>query len=277
MIPQDFSYWRPTTAEDAVALHERLTADGQRPVYCAGGTEIVTRARLGQISPGAVIDIKAIPELRSLSCAGGRWHFGAAVPLARLVEEAPWPLLARVAERVADHTSRRHITLGGNLAGAIQYREAALPFWLGGAEVTVAGPRGRHTARFEERFGGSLSLAPGELLLELSIPESVADCPSYASKATRLDYVDYPLATLAAMKGPDGQWRVAWSGLLPEPCRSDAVDDALSAGGSPGARVAEALRQLPPRLVEDLHGTADYRRFVCEQILGDAIAALEGP
>ncbi len=276
MIPIDFSYWRPTSAEEAVALYQRLAADRQEPAYCAGGTEIVTRARLGQLAPGAVIDLKAIPEMCRVACEGGRWHFGAAVPLAQLVDDEPWPLLARIAERVADHTSRAHITLGGNLAGAIQYREAALPFWLADAEITVAGPHGRHTAPFAQRFGGALSLDPGELVLDLSIPESATRFPSYAQKATRLDYVDYPLVTVAAVQSPGGHLRVAWSGLLPEPFRSDALDAALSAAGTPAARVARALGELPSTLVEDLHGTADYRRFVCEQILSDAIADLEG-
>lgn len=276
MIPMDFSYWRPETAEEAVAVHQQLSDDGQHPVYYAGGTEIVTRARLGQLAPGAVIDVKAIPEARHVGRDGGRWHCGAALSLAELIHEGSWPLLARVAERVADHTTRTHITLGGNLAGAIPYREAALPFWLTDADVTTAGPKGRRTTRFHDRFDGTLTLVPGELVLTLSIPDGVLQQPSYAQKANRLDYVDYPLVTIAALRDGAGQVHVALSGLKPEPFRSVALDAALTTPGTVADRVALAARHLPSLLVRDLHGTAEYRRFVAQTVLADALAALEG-
>ena len=274
MIPIDFSYWRPETAEEAVAVHQQLAADAQHPVYYAGGTEIVTRARLGQLTPGAVIDVKAISEARRLGRDGGRWHWGAALSLAELIHEGSWPLLARVAERVADHTTRAHITLGGNLAGAIPYREAALPFWLADAEVLTVGPNGRRTARFHDRFDGTLTLEPGELVLALSVPEGVRQRPSHAQKATRLDYVDYPLVTIAALRSADGRVHVALSGLKPEPFRSAALDAALAGSGSAVDRAGRAARHLPATLVQDLHGTADYRRFVAQTVLADTLAAL---
>lgn len=275
MIPVDFSYWRPDTAEEAVATYQQLADGGQHPVYYAGGTEIVARSRLGQLSCGAVIDVKAIGEARCLGRDGGRWHVGAALSLAELIHDGSWPLLARVAERIADHTTRSHITLGGNLAGTIAYREAALPFWLADADVTTVGRGGRRTARFADRFDGALALEPGELLLALSVPEGVLQQPSYAQKATRLDYVDYPLVTLAALHGAEGRLSVAWSGLKPAPTRSAELDAALTGPGSAADRARRAARHLPPALAQDLHGTADYRRFVATNMLADALAALE--
>ncbi|MDA8200188.1 MAG: FAD binding domain-containing protein [Thermaerobacter sp.] len=277
MIPMDFSYWRTETAEEAVAVYQQLADDGQHPVYYAGGTEVVTRARLGALTPGAVIDVKAIPEARRLGRDGGCWHVGAALSLADLIHDGAWPLLARVAERVADHTTRSHITLGGNLAGTIAYREAALPFWLADADVATVGPHGRRTARFRDRFDGTLALDPGELVVSLSVPDGVRQQPSYAQKATRLDYVDYPLVTIAALRGAEGQVHVALSGLKPEPFRSAALDAALIGSGSSADRAGRAARHLPATLVEDLHGTADYRRFVAQTVLADALTALEGP
>jgi CO/xanthine dehydrogenase FAD-binding subunit len=274
MIPVDFGYRRPATAAEAVSMYQDLERAGRRPVYYAGGTEILTRARLSEISPGVVIDIKAIPETRVMGVQDGRLVLGSAVTLADLAGHDGWPLMAAVAARVADHTTRAHITLGGNLCGTIVYREAALPLLLTEAEVSLAGPAGRRSAPFADVFRGSVMLDPGELLLDLSVPTDATRYPFFAKKQTRLDYVDYPLVTLAAVRGPDRRLRVAWSGLVPFPLRHRGQEAALAAPGSPEVRAEHAMRAIGDPIVDDLHGSTDYRRFMAREALIEAIQAI---
>jgi len=276
MMAQDFSYWRPASIAEATALFASLRQAGQTPMYYAGGTEILTRARNGELRPHAVIDIKGIEALRSWSRDATGWHFGAALSLDTLADHSPWPLLGHVAARIADHTSRTHITLGGNLASALPYREAALPFWLVDAHITLADAAHTWTVPFDEAFTGTLSLAPGDLVVELSVPPSQTDLPFFTQKQTRLDFVDYPLVTLAAVRWPDGTVRVAHSGLTSTPRRAAAEElAAINQSGSAATRAALAVRRLAGPIVHDLHGSADYRRFVYHYTLADALAALD--
>ncbi len=55
-----FSYERPTSVADAVAL---LAEHGPDARVLAGGTDLVIRLRDGSASPTVVVDVKRIPEL----------------------------------------------------------------------------------------------------------------------------------------------------------------------------------------------------------------------
>ena len=56
MISFDFSYYKPVSIEEAILLYQTLTSQGKKAMYYAGGTEIITGARMNQIVFDAVID-----------------------------------------------------------------------------------------------------------------------------------------------------------------------------------------------------------------------------
>lgn len=272
-MPYRFAYHRPTTIEDAVGLYEEATRRGDEPLFYGGGTEILSRARLGDIAPGAVIDLKGIPETRELSAKDGTLTLGSALTLDDL-RQAPWPLLAQAAGRVADHTTRRQITLGGNLASVLIYREVALPFLLAPATAVVAGPDGVREVRFEDVFGeGVLDLPPGSFLVALRLPLEETIDPGIVLKRTRLDWVDYPLVTVA-VTAHFGQVGVALSGYTRRPFRAGSLEEALNRGAGPVAeRIGRGIEDTADP-ISDLHGSSDYRRFVLGRALEDALDLL---
>lgn len=271
----NWAYYRPASIAEAVAAYQELTGKGQHVLYYGGGTEILTQARLGQVCADAIIDLKTIPETLVLKRGGGQVRFGACRTLAEICETNLWPLWSQVAGRVAEHTTRCKITLGGHLAGTIPYREAALPLWLADARLSLAGPEGRREVVMSEVFDGVLHLSPGEWVVSASVNEACLDWPGASLKRTRMDWVDYPLVTITALKPRQGI-RVAVSGYAAQPFRSAALDGELNGSGSAAkrARAAVAVVDQPP--VDDVHGSADYRRFVLEQALTDAVLRLEG-
>ena len=275
MIAQEVEYHRPGTLAEATEAHRALRAAGRRPVYYGGGTEVVTRARLGERDMDALIDLKAIPELRVCETRDGELRLGAALRLAEICERNPWPLLSAACGRVADHTSRCQITLGGNIAGRIAYREAVLPLLLADARVLLASAEQSRIAPLREVFSGSLRLRPGELLAQILVDQDETARPHVCTKRTRFDWVDYPLVTLALVDHPGGL-RLAASGLVASgPIRSAAMEAALSdRGGGPEAAAARVADAIPEAVVDDIHGSRDYRRFVFERALGEALAAL---
>lgn len=274
MIPSAFEYHRPDSVAEAVRAFLDLEARGRRPAYMGGGTEILTRSRLEDVAVGAVVDLKGIPDCRILGRRDGNLVLGSALSLAEISGENPWPLFSLAAGRVADHTTRRQITLGGNIAGEIPYREAVLPLLLARTTARVAGPRGIREASFQDVFDGVLGLGPGEFLVQVSVPEEDVALPGTSVKRTRLDWVDYPLVTVAAQKRK-GRVEVALSGVLSFPFRSRAVEAILNdGGGGLSDRIGRALRELPGAVLDDVHGSSAYRTFVLGHTLEDVLASL---
>ncbi len=273
MIRFDFEYHRPETVRQAADVFRELSAAGKSPLYYGGGTEIVTSARLGQSEPGAVVDLKDIPELGVLEMDDGELTIGAARTLADLSEADPWPFLSAAAGRVADHTARCRITLGGNIAGQIQYREAALPLMLAHAHAVLAGPKGQREVPFQEIFDGTLQIGEDEFIAQLKVPRDELDLPFFSRKRTRLDWVDYPLVTVCAVRGEDGL-QVAISGYCNAPFHSRALDRALAEDGPAADRVRRALRHVPSPVVSDVHGSAGYRELVLTTTLVDMLQEL---
>ena len=258
MIAADIHYLRPDTAEEAVDAWRRL--DGAR--YLAGGTEIATAARrTAAIDLRACIDVKRIPEANVHEIRGTCFRIGAALTLSDVVAGDAFPLLNAVLRGIADRTVRNRLTLGGNLAGLLPYREAALPLLLADATVlTLApGPGDAPPVRQERPlraiFDKRLVLAPGELVLSFCVPLDASEWPWSHYRRTRTGEVDYPLATVAMVRAGAGI-RFAVSGVHPYPFRADAIDAALTRDGADA--VPAVLDALGP-LRADARASVDYR------------------
>ncbi len=278
MIPLSLRYYRADSVDEALELFHKISHEHGKPIFYGGGTEILTRARVQDIDVDAVIDLKGIPALKIHQDKGGRLEFGAALHLTDVAEKNLWPLLTATADRVADHTSRGQITLGGNLLSILPYREAILPFLISdSATARVAGPNGVRTRPFSELFDETLRLSPGEFLISAGVDQDEALGPRFKSrKMTRIDWIDYPLVTVVVTRNPRGAIRAAFSGWTTYPFSSPRIDRALSDGKrSPEERAKEALHHMPAPAVSDIHGSREYREFVTEYTLAGMLRELE--
>lgn len=276
MIPFDFEYCKPSTAEEAVRLYQSLQQQGKRPVYYAGGTEIITLGRWNQIDTEAVIDIKGIAECQTLQLESDRLVMGSVVTLAKLQESKIFPLLGQAVGEIADHTARNKITLGGNICGQIYYREAVLPLLLSDTEIVIAGKDGRKRISLMSAFDGRPRLEDGEIMLQLITPSAFLQCPYYTSKIRRQWDVGYPLLTVAALK-KEGTIRAAFSGVCPFPFRSEQVERILNDSRlKEEEKVEKAVQLLPGHVSTDVEGSPEYRIFVLKNTLLDVLQALKG-
>lgn len=275
MIPFNFEYYRPDTAVEASRTFDSLDAQGKTPLYYGGGTEIITMARTGNLRMGAVIDIKAIPECNGLEFRGDDLVIGAAVTLTRIAESHTFPLLGKTVMRIADHTVQGKITIGGNLAGTIIYREAVLPLLLADARVAVEGTNPR-VIPLSEVFNERLHLERGEFVSRIFVHRRFTACPHYHDKVTRVDRIDYPLVTLAALKEGD-RIRVGLSGYYPYPFQWNGVEEELNRRDEPPeARAERAVAQMVLCPLDDIRGSWEYRRFMLQSTLCEALRQLGG-
>lgn len=274
MIAFDFAYYRPATVREAVEVYSELSSQGCHPVYYGGGTETISLARIGSVRTGAVIDLKAIPECCVLEYHDGRLVIGAANTLSRIAEAGLFGLLGETAARIADHSTQCKITLGGNLAGSIRYREAALPLLLADSELLVTGPRGDRRVTLASVFRGRLRLGEGEFVVWVETARGFLALPHVHQKWTRLGKIGYPLVTLCAARA-DGHVRMAFSGVCADPFRSPEMETALNAkDGNLERRVDAAIGRLPSPAVDEFEGSGPFRRYVLKSALMKGLGQL---
>lgn len=276
MIPFDFDYYRPDTIDEAVEIYKYLQSQGKQPLYYGGGTEIITMARAHNIFTKAVVDLKGIPECNLLEFQNDQLVIGSAVTLTNISESKLFPLLGRTAARVADHTAQCKVTLGGNIAGNIIYREALLPLLLSDSQVLIAGENGQRQVPIYEVFNEQLRLNKGEFIVKITTDKVFTTLPHIHVKKTKVEKIDYPLITVAALK-KDNQIRLAFSGLCSFPFRSLQMEDDLNDENYDyDTRINNVLGHLPAAILNDISGTDKYREFVLRDTLANTMKMLGG-
>jgi len=275
MISFDFEYYKPDTLDEAVEAYSRLNLSELKPVYYAGGTDIISLARCNQMEFKAVIDIKDIPECRILKAENNQIKIGAAVSLTQICEFNPLPLLTAVLKMVADHTSRNRITFGGNVCSLLPYKEAVLPLLICNADVVIMGPEGCRTTPINQIFKKKMVHDKGEFLVQFIIADEYGDLPYRYIKKTRSGELDYPLISVAALK-KDNQDRFAFSGIYPYPFRSAFIEEDLNnADLTVDNKIDLALSHMRAQKVDDILGSAEYREFLISNALRDIMFSLE--
>ncbi|MGD8278777.1 MAG: FAD binding domain-containing protein [Gemmatimonadota bacterium] len=112
----EFRHHHPASLADALAL---LAEHAGNVMPIAGGTDLVPNMKHRLFTPGHVVSLKRLAELRGVAVAGGELVIGAAETLARLalhpLVRRHAPSLARAAGLVAGPQLRTMGTIGGNL------------------------------------------------------------------------------------------------------------------------------------------------------------------
>ncbi|AKN29754.1 xanthine dehydrogenase [Clostridium carboxidivorans P7] len=276
MIPFDFEYYKPESINEAVTLFKELQSHGKEPKYYGGGTEIISMARVNNIYTGAVIDIKGIPECNMHTLQNDSLIIGSAVTLTSIAEQDFFPLLSLTVKRIADHTIQDKITLGGNLAGTIIYREAVLPLLLSNSEVVIAGSCGIKKVSIMDIFNERIQIDNGDLIVQIEVKRNFLDMPHLHVKRTKSDKIDYPLITLAALKDND-VIKVAFSGLFKYPFRSFEVENIINNKAlNLNQRINNIISSISSNIYSDLNGSSEYRKFVLQSMLLETMEELEG-
>lgn len=277
MISADFEYYRVQSITEAVDLHVRLTGEGKSPQFYNGGTEIITMMRLNEIYVGTktIIDIKSIPECTVFGFDEDTLVIGSSVSLADIEERSTFPFLAKNCSRIADHTSREKITIGGNICGTIKYKEAILPLLLTDCNLVIADKAGLHEVAIQEVFDEYIRLDPGALIIQLKIKKRFLDMPFVNKKMTKIDRIGYPLLTVAGIQTEKGI-RFAFTGLCEHPFQSVEMDEALNQQKDMAQNISDAIERIPSQILDDMDGSDAYRTFVLQNVLEESVLELKG-
>jgi CO/xanthine dehydrogenase FAD-binding subunit len=251
----------PSSPEEAV----QAFGDGRDVTVFAGGTILMSEVAIGRVRPARAL-LLTRAGMDRLARANGTVRIGAAVPVARLVDEAPEPL-ATFARHVGDYEIRAQATIGGNLC-APPGRESPrgdlqAPLLALGARVRSTGAGGERTEPIDAFLKNG---AEGRLVLEIEVDE-----PKRASSAhlDRPHAHSYSILSVACAETADG-YRVAVAGAGPRAVRCPSVERALANGDAPAERV---LDDVEPQ--DDALASAWYRGKMLPTLVARALTELE--
>jgi carbon-monoxide dehydrogenase medium subunit len=245
---QPFSYERPTSLADAVAL---LSEHGPRARLLAGGTDLIIRLRDGTIRPEVVVDLKRVREVDDgLRETDGRLVIGARCVMTDIAADErvrrDFPALAEAALVVGSVQIRNRATLAGNLCNASPAADTAPALLVYGATVVAFGPAGERRIALDDFFvrSGVTTLAPGELVTAIELPLPGGPRGSTHVRRTRRRGHDLASVTLACAIEPDGGARLAYGSVGPRPILR--VDDSgvLADPAAPAEARARVLDDL---------------------------------
>ncbi|SDY76855.1 CO or xanthine dehydrogenase, FAD-binding subunit [Proteiniborus ethanoligenes] len=276
MISYDFEYYRPETYEEALSVFSEKHKEGKNPLYYNGGTETVTYARKKLVNTGALIDIKSIPECTAFSEDGDKIVYGSALDLNYIIEKSSFKLMGDVSRKIADHTVRNKLSLGGNICGRLFYREAILPIMLAEGTAIIATNEGIIRVPVLKFFDKKVNLKNGELLLQIEIDKKHASFSHYNERKEKQSEIDYPLFHLAAMK-TDQNIRFAFSGICAYPFRSLELEAVLNdKEKSFEDRASYVIENLPSNARNDMFASGDFRKYLLKNSIVNALKKLEG-
>jgi len=286
-----FSYERPTTLDQAVALLDQHGAEAQ---ILAGGTDLIIGLRDYSVRPRVVIDIKRIPELRpSIAEVDGGLSISAGSVMSEIeVDErvlSTFRPLAEAAAVVGSVQIRNRATLAGNICNASPAADTAPPLLVYRAVVVVHGPAGARRIPIDEFFVRSrqTTLARGELVTAIELPYPVHRTGAAYLRLTRRRGTDLASVTMCCAVDAAGAARIAYgsvgprpvvfddeSGTLADPSASEeARDAALEAMLSAAAPSPRSIRASPEYRVAML-GVLARRGFrIATDRLAGALAA----
>jgi CO/xanthine dehydrogenase FAD-binding subunit len=268
----------PSTLSECIAALGSANGDTK---MVAGGTDLLPQMKNGLIKPATVVDLSAIPELKTLTVdADGALHIGAAVS-ARDVElaQATRPAFAAVAEGAAvigSHQVRNLATVGGNVCNAAPSADVSPGLVAMDAVAVIEGPNGRRLLPISDFFLGvrRTALEPGELLVELVIPAPGANSGGTYLRHTPRRELDIAVVGVASQltveHGRCTKARVALGAVAPVIVRASEAEAKLEGQEITPELLDEAavLAVNSASPISDQRGSAEYRRHLVKVLTG---------
>ena len=267
----------PTTLEEALEIR----ASRPEAVPVAGGTDLMVDLNARRLRPAALLDLSRIGELREWGRDDGTVFVGAGVTFARIERElTEFEPLVEAARSVASPQIRNRATVGGNLATASPAGDSIPVLAAYDAQVVVASAReGSRRVPLERFLVGPkrTSLAPDELIVGVEWRPSAG--PGSFEKLGRRSAMIIAVASVCLQLDGERRARLALGSVAPTVIRARAAETFAQGLDWSDPQVLAAFGRLAAaetRPIDDLRGSAEYRRRVVEVLARRALQRAGG-
>src|SRR5262249_12744402 len=248
----------------------------------AGGQSLLPLMKLRLAAPTYLIDLRNVPGLGALLERDGSLVIGAMVREARLESSnlirQRYTGIHDASAVVADPLVRNLATLGGNLAHADPANDHPAMLLALRAQAVAQGPGGRRAIPVDNFLVDALetSLAPGEVLVEVHVPQPARRSGSAYVKLER-KVGDYAIAPVGAALTLDGDTRPQ-AGIGLTKVGSTAIRAAQAEAFLVGRQPTEEVIREAARLAAgaaapmgDLRGPAEYKQAMIRTLTARAL------
>jgi carbon-monoxide dehydrogenase medium subunit len=288
MAAASMQYFEPNFLDEALVVLERF---GPRAKPLAGGTRLVPLLRNDSGDVIALVNLKRIASLASISIGSVWARIGALVSAAELAQSpaiaAAVPLVAAAAASLGSRQIRRLASIGGNICSGDPASDLTAAL-LASDAVCVLASSGHGERRLPLRdvlVPGGTICAPTELLAAVEVP-IVQARTSYQKMTTRRSFEMALVAVAVAIDFDQDRalaTRIALAGAGPM-CMRATNAEQVAAGASPdgdgrewAVRVGAAAAAHDAMPESDERAGADYRRHLVAVLTARAlVAALAG-
>jgi CO/xanthine dehydrogenase FAD-binding subunit len=277
-----FAYVAPSTVAEAVA---ELNKHGDRARPLAGGTDLLVKARANVWELDAVVDIKNIPELMTLTINGDGLSIGASVPCYQVYDNsevaAQYPAIIDSVSIIGGIQIQSRAGLGGNLCNAAPSGDGIPALIAHSAVAKIASVNGTREVAVEDFCTGPSRtvLEAGELLVSIEVPKPAPNSGAAYTRFIPRNEMDIAVAGVGVFVQLDASGqkfesaRIALASVGPTPILASAAGDSLA--GKPvnddTIAAAAALAKDAATPITDMRGTIEQRRQLVEVLTGRMI------
>ena len=273
--PPEHRFFLPRGLDETL----RLKREHPGAWILAGGTDLGLRFSEHRENPATIICLRDVAELRGITAGPEGLSVGAAEPYGALLDymagDADFAAFAGLLRRLGSRQIRAMGTLGGNLGTASPIGDALPPLLALGARVSLAGLGGARDVAVEDFLLGYRRNALGsdEVIARIFIPRPAPGAVFAAEKLSRRHDQDISAIGLAVLLERDGdvitRARIAHGGCGPMAARAPEAEAVLEGATFTEAQARAAgdtlARAITP--MDDLRGTAEYRRLAARNLL----------
>ena len=282
MIPANFDYFAPKTIEEALQLLEQHGEDAK---ILSGGHSLIPVLKLRLASPGVVIDIGRIAELKTIKVDGSTISIGANVTHAEIAANADLkthcPLLTETAAQIGDQQVRNRGTIGGSLTHADPAADWPAAILALDAEIVARSSQGTRTIKAANFFLDLMTSAveSDEIVTEIRIAKPAQPAASVYLKVPQSASGFAVVGVAAQLKVTNGKCETASigvTGLAPKAFRAISVEAALVGKALDEAAISAASAKADAEAddaMEDIHASGDYRRHLARVFAKRAVQA----
>jgi len=274
-------YLEPRSMEEALSL---LLRHKDAAKVMAGGTDVLVQLKKGKVSPGYIINVKAVPGQDVIAYDEDEGLRIGALATIRSIEASPvirqkFGLLAQAASELGTPQVRNRATIGGNICNASPSAEIAPALIVLGARLKIVGADGERTVPAESFFTGpgQTVLHPHELLSEIQVPNLLPQSSGvYMTQRLRkaLDLANAGVAVVTVLDGDIlSDIKIALGAVAPTPLRVKRAEEVLR-----GKKISDDLLQKAGQTaaeeaspIDDVRSSADYRRKMIKVMVVRAI------
>ena len=274
-------YLEPASIDEALAI--LASEDDARCV--AGGATLVAMMNADLLSPGLLIGLRGIKELQGISENDSGLRIGAMTTHETIANSTLFrsglELIPRAARQIAHPPVRRMGTIGGSISHADPAADFPTALVATNASIEISSTKGSRLVAAKEFFLGyyETATAEDEIVSAIVLPHGPAAAKGDHVKVNRVDgdYATVSVSLVLEMQNHLCSYaRIAVGAVAATSLHLDEADAALSGTALTEEDISRAAALLVEAAdpIDDMRGSADYRRKLIPRLLARAVANL---